>query len=117
MSDRGSGPCAICGKSLQPVGRARKNGKAHADWGSRNTHKSCWAKQQRDEEAKRQRGEDAQHDTDARHRASAIVSSSRHPADAGPFHLQSGALRRVMMFGNKEVDDEEAVGKQKIASC
>lgn len=34
--------CLSCGKGMAPIGYARANGKCHADWGSREYHKSCW---------------------------------------------------------------------------
>jgi len=34
--------CKLCGKSLVPIGRARKNGKSHNDWDTRQYHKKCW---------------------------------------------------------------------------
>jgi hypothetical protein len=34
--------CQLCGKSLVPIGLARKNGKTHQDWNSREYHKKCW---------------------------------------------------------------------------
>ena len=38
-------PCLLCGKPLQVVGTARKNGvQRHADWQGRKYHKQCWAK-------------------------------------------------------------------------
>ena len=39
---RPHGPCHACARPLQPVGFARKNGKAHADWPTRRYHKKCW---------------------------------------------------------------------------
>ena len=36
--------CKLCGKVLVPIGRARKHGKAHADWNTRKYHKKCWKK-------------------------------------------------------------------------
>ena len=34
--------CTYCGKHLQAIGTARKNGKTHPDWRSRKLHKKCW---------------------------------------------------------------------------
>lgn len=34
--------CRVCFRPLVPVGSARANGKAHADWGGRQYHKQCW---------------------------------------------------------------------------
>ncbi len=35
--------CVVCGKYLQVIGTARRNGKrSHADWKARKTHKRCW---------------------------------------------------------------------------
>lgn len=34
--------CLACRKSLQPIGSARKNGKAHDDWDDRKYHKMCY---------------------------------------------------------------------------
>ena len=34
--------CRECFKPLVPVGYARANGSAHADWESRKFHKRCW---------------------------------------------------------------------------
>ena len=36
--------CALCGGPLVAIGTARKNGKRHRDWQSRQYHKQCWAK-------------------------------------------------------------------------
>ena len=37
-------PCLLCGRPLQVVGTARKNGvQRHGDWQSRAYHKQCWA--------------------------------------------------------------------------
>jgi hypothetical protein len=33
--------CEYCGKSLRPVGHARRGGKNHPDWASRRYHKKC----------------------------------------------------------------------------
>ena len=37
------GNCKFCGTPLRAVGNARKNGKCHNDWISREYHKKCWA--------------------------------------------------------------------------
>ena len=42
QAPRPRGPCHMCRRPLQPVGSARKNGKAHADWPTRCYHKKCW---------------------------------------------------------------------------
>jgi len=34
--------CAACGRSMPKIGHGRANGANHADWASRNFHKSCW---------------------------------------------------------------------------
>lgn len=34
--------CKHCNKKLVPIGNARKNGKCHSDWASREYHKKCW---------------------------------------------------------------------------
>ena len=34
--------CRECFRPLVPVGTARANGKAHADWTTRRYHKQCW---------------------------------------------------------------------------
>lgn len=34
--------CKICNKKLVAIGNARKNGKMHIDWASREYHKKCW---------------------------------------------------------------------------
>jgi hypothetical protein len=34
--------CKMCGKTLALVGDARKNGKMHQDWNTRDYHKSCY---------------------------------------------------------------------------
>ena len=37
--------CLLCGKPLQVVGTARKNGvRWHGDWHGRKYHKQCWFK-------------------------------------------------------------------------
>ena len=37
--------CIYCGKYLQAIGTARKNGKFyHKDWKNRKAHKKCWLK-------------------------------------------------------------------------
>jgi hypothetical protein len=36
--------CKYCKKTLKTFGNARANGKSHNDWESRNSHKSCWKK-------------------------------------------------------------------------
>ena len=38
--------CEKCGKPLRAIGTARKNGKNHADWDSRNLHKKCWKEEE-----------------------------------------------------------------------
>ena len=39
--------CLRCGKPLQKIGRARKNGaRHHGDWAARRLHKACWAAMQ-----------------------------------------------------------------------
>jgi len=40
--------CLRCGKPLQTIGRARKNGaRHHGDWYARKYHKACWKAMQR----------------------------------------------------------------------
>lgn len=34
--------CLKCDKPLKSIGTARKNGKPHPDWATREYHKSCW---------------------------------------------------------------------------
>jgi len=35
--------CIRCGRPLQAIGRARRNGKqSHDDWTARRYHKQCW---------------------------------------------------------------------------
>jgi hypothetical protein len=34
--------CTYCGKFLQAIGNARKNGKLHNDWSTRSLHKKCF---------------------------------------------------------------------------
>ena len=34
--------CTYCGKFLQAIGYARKNGKLHNDWSTRTLHKKCF---------------------------------------------------------------------------
>lgn len=34
--------CLHCQKKLVPIGSARKNGKNHCDWPTRQYHKKCW---------------------------------------------------------------------------
>lgn len=34
--------CIACGKALRGVGSARKNGRPHNDWASRELHKKCF---------------------------------------------------------------------------
>ena len=34
--------CQECGRPLKSIGTARKNGKSHPDWETREYHKSCW---------------------------------------------------------------------------
>lgn len=34
--------CKECGKTLLPIGNARKNGKCHGDWDTREYHKKCF---------------------------------------------------------------------------
>ena len=34
--------CKSCGKYLRAIGHARKNGKNHKDWETRDYHKKCW---------------------------------------------------------------------------
>ena len=34
--------CLMCLRPLQPIGRARSNGRDHDDWDSRELHKKCW---------------------------------------------------------------------------
>jgi hypothetical protein len=38
------GNCKHCGLPLRSFGNARKKGKCHNDWASRQYHKKCWAK-------------------------------------------------------------------------
>ena len=38
------GVCRYCGKHLVAVGHARKNGKNHSDWVTREYHKKCYPK-------------------------------------------------------------------------
>ena len=38
--------CEKCGKPLRAIGTARKNGKNHPDWDSRNLHKKCWKEEE-----------------------------------------------------------------------
>lgn len=34
--------CKECGRPLKSIGTARKNGKPHPDWATREYHKKCW---------------------------------------------------------------------------
>ena len=34
--------CLKCDKPLKSIGTARKNGKSHPDWATREYHKCCW---------------------------------------------------------------------------
>lgn len=34
--------CKLCKQTLVPIGEARKNGKNHAEWYSREYHKKCY---------------------------------------------------------------------------
>ena len=34
--------CGVCGKTLQAIGSARKNGARHNDWFGRMYHKRCY---------------------------------------------------------------------------
>lgn len=34
--------CKYCNKPLRAIGNARKNGKCHKDWKTRDSHKKCW---------------------------------------------------------------------------
>jgi len=34
--------CLKCDKPLKSIGTARKNGKSHPDWATREYHKSCF---------------------------------------------------------------------------
>jgi hypothetical protein len=34
--------CEHCNKPLRAIGKARANGKEHADWEGRKYHKKCW---------------------------------------------------------------------------
>ena len=34
--------CLKCDKPLKSIGTARKNGKSHPDWTTREYHKCCW---------------------------------------------------------------------------
>ena len=34
--------CLKCDKPLKSIGTARKNGKPHPDWATREYHKCCW---------------------------------------------------------------------------
>jgi hypothetical protein len=43
--------CRVCFRPLVPVGSARANGKAHADWGGRQYHKQCWRELDTDSES------------------------------------------------------------------
>ena len=43
--------CRECFRPLVPVGTARANGKAHADWASRQYHKQCWRHLETDSES------------------------------------------------------------------
>ena len=43
--------CRECFRPLVPVGTARANGKAHADWANRQYHKQCWRHLERDSES------------------------------------------------------------------
>lgn len=45
--------CEYCHKRLVKIGKARKNGKNHLDWVSRQYHKKCWTKLQQFEQLKR----------------------------------------------------------------
>jgi hypothetical protein len=42
--------CLKCDKPLKAIGTARKNGKSHPDWATREYHKCCW-KELKDQEA------------------------------------------------------------------
>ena len=41
--------CKICGKTLVPIGSARKNGANHKDWDTREYHKMCWKRKEEEE--------------------------------------------------------------------
>ena len=34
--------CKMCDKPLKSIGTARKNGKSHPDWATREYHKCCY---------------------------------------------------------------------------